>query len=79
MLYVVCGMLLLNHVPCSIFHVVSFVCPSMLTFRCLPFVDNVTIMDVYLSSIQLGLSSKHLLNPDVLQTITQTAADRKDQ
>jgi hypothetical protein len=36
-------------------------------------------MDVYLSSIQLGLSSKHLLNPDVLQTITQTAADRKDQ
>ena len=36
-----------------------------------------TIMDVYADSITLGLPAKGILNPDMLQTVTQTALARK--
>jgi hypothetical protein len=35
-----------------------------------------TIMDVYDESITLGLPAKDMLNPDVLQTVTQSARER---
>jgi len=36
-----------------------------------------TILDVYLESSQLGLPAKAILNPDVMQQVTQSALQRK--
>lgn len=38
-----------------------------------------TIMDVYNESLKLGLLTKNLISPDVLQRVTQTAMTRKRQ
>jgi len=42
-------------------------------------VYDVTIADVYASSMELGLSSKSMRNPDVMAMITQTAMTRRNK